>query len=165
MDWNITDSHILEFTAFSDKQKNEQSVYANTEGVVDRLNLVGTNFQDQGGENYVLKYTGYLTDTFTLSALIGHGEFTRAQHLVTASGLPVQYNGDINSHRDGLPADRRCAPAVSPRRHRRVFEHLQHHQRHDRPHRLGRHARPVPPRRRMATRRPPAALRLRPGRL
>ena len=44
-------------------------------GVVERLNLVGTNFQDQGGENYVLKYTGYLTDTFTLSALIGHGEF------------------------------------------------------------------------------------------
>jgi hypothetical protein len=103
MDWNITDSHILEFTAFSDKQKNEQSVYANTEGAVDRLNLVGTNFQDQGGDNYVLKYTGYLTDTFTLSALIGHGEFTREQHLVTASGLPVQYNGDINSTATGCP--------------------------------------------------------------
>ena len=103
MDWNITDSHILEFTAFSDKQENEQAVYANRPGVTERLNLVGTNFQDQGGENYVLKYTGYLTDSFTLSALVGHGEFTREQHLVTAAGLPVQYNGDINSTATGCP--------------------------------------------------------------
>ncbi|MUV12710.1 TonB-dependent receptor [Noviluteimonas gilva] len=103
LDWNITDSHILEFTAFSDKQENEQGVYANRPGVTERLNLVGTNFQDQGGENYVLKYTGYLTDTFTLSALAGHGEFSREQRLVTASGLPVSYNGDINSTATGCP--------------------------------------------------------------
>ncbi len=103
MDWNISESHILEFTAFSDKQKTEEEVFANRPGVTERLNLVGVNFQDQGGENYILKYTGYLTDTFTLSALAGHGEFTREQHLRTAAGLPVQYNGDINSIATGCP--------------------------------------------------------------
>lgn len=49
----------------------------NTVGKVDKLALVGTNHITNGGQNAVLKYTGFLTDNFTLSALYGHSEFKR----------------------------------------------------------------------------------------
>jgi hypothetical protein len=96
-DWNINDSNKLEFTAFSDKQETETRVYANTPGEVDRTAYAGSLFDEQGGTNYVLKYTGYLTDTFTLTALAGHGEFKRSQYLVNPDGSRVSYNGDITT--------------------------------------------------------------------
>ena len=103
MDWNITDKHILELTAFSDEQDTDQAVYTNPLGVVERGAFLGMNFQEQGGDNYILKYTGYLTDTFTLSALYGYGKFKRSQHLRTAAGEDVVYTGDINSVATGCP--------------------------------------------------------------
>ncbi|KAF1718268.1 Oar protein [Pseudoxanthomonas yeongjuensis] len=96
-DWNINDSNKLELTAFSDKQETETKVYANTPGEVDRTAYAGTLFDTQGGDNYVLKYTGYLTDTFTLTALYGHGVFKRQQHLENPDGSKVSYNGDITT--------------------------------------------------------------------
>ena len=94
-DWNINDSNKLELTAFSDKQETETRVYANTPGEIDRGAYAGTVFDEQGGENYVLKYTGYLTDNFTLTALYGHGEFKRQQHLRNPDGSTVSYSGNI----------------------------------------------------------------------
>ncbi|MEO6519530.1 MAG: TonB-dependent receptor, partial [Pseudoxanthomonas sp.] len=94
-DWNINDSNKLELTAFSDKQETETAVYANTPGEVDRRAYAGTLFDTQGGDNYVLKYTGYLTDTFTLTGLYGHGVFKRQQYLENPDGSRVNYNGDI----------------------------------------------------------------------
>ena len=32
---------------------------------------LGTEYSNFGGDSYILKYTGYLTDTFTLSVLAG----------------------------------------------------------------------------------------------
>ncbi|WP_213433702.1 MULTISPECIES: TonB-dependent receptor [Lysobacteraceae] len=121
MDWNITDAHILEFTAFSDKQETDTDVYRNTVytnvadqriGNLDRLNLIGTNFTEQGGDNYVLKYTGYLTDNFTLSALAGHGVFSRAQHLRTAAGQEVSYGGNLAVPASGCPVIVDARPAL-----------------------------------------------------
>ncbi|TKR34039.1 TonB-dependent receptor [Luteimonas gilva] len=103
MDWNISDNHLLELTAFSDKTKTDTDVFRNTVGKLDRTTFLGTNFTETGGENYVLKYTGYLTDTFTLSALLGHGEFSRSQHLRTANGVDVRYGGDLNNPASGCP--------------------------------------------------------------
>ncbi|HJR74289.1 MAG TPA: TonB-dependent receptor [Luteimonas sp.] len=103
MDWNISDDHLLELTAFSDKQETETDVYRNTIGKLNRLNLIGTNYTEQGGDNYILKYTGFLTDNFTLSALAGLGKFSRGQHLKTAAGLDVRYNGNLNQPASGCP--------------------------------------------------------------
>ncbi len=103
MDWNITDDHMLEFTAFSDIQKDETAVYRNAPGSVERGSLIGTNFTEQGGENYILKYTGYFTDNFSVSALAGHGEFSRSQRLRTAGGLDVEYNGNLANPASGCP--------------------------------------------------------------
>jgi len=103
LDWNINDDHALELTAFSDEQKTAVDVFRNTTGQLDRLNLIGTNHVEQGGKNYILKYTGYLTDTFTLSALAGHGEFSRGQYLTTADGRDVRYRGDLSQPATGCP--------------------------------------------------------------
>lgn len=103
MDWNINDANLLEFTAFSDKRDREVAVYRNDLGQVERNALVGTNFTEQGGDNYVAKYTGYFTDAFTLTALYGHGEFSRSQYLRTAAGVNVAYAGDLNNPASGCP--------------------------------------------------------------
>jgi hypothetical protein len=98
MDWNINDSNKLEFTAFSDTQKFE-TAYRDP----DTNELVGTKFIENGGDNYIAKYTGYLTDDFTLSALYGHGEFSRSTYLKTADGTLVEYGGDLNVPATGCP--------------------------------------------------------------
>jgi hypothetical protein len=103
MDWNINDSNKLEFTAFSDKQKTEDSTYLNTAGETNRTDLVGTQFSETGGENYIAKYTGYFTDNFTLSALYGHGEYSRSTYLKTADGQRVEYGGDLSEPATGCP--------------------------------------------------------------
>ena len=110
MDWNITDNHTLEFTGFSDTQKTYADTYGNTRGVQDRTAYVGQTVNEQGGENYVLRYTGYITDNFTLSALYGHGEFSRSTYLVTPNGTRVFYDGDISS-----PAQPGCPIVVDSR--------------------------------------------------
>ncbi|GGD48273.1 TonB-dependent receptor [Pseudoxanthomonas indica] len=103
LDWQLSDNHLLEFTGISDKQDTETDVYGNTLGRLDRTRFIGTNFQESGGDNYILKYTGYLTDNFTLSALGGIGKSSRSQHLRTAAGLDVRYNGDLNNPATGCP--------------------------------------------------------------
>ncbi|WP_462116230.1 TonB-dependent receptor [Lysobacter xanthus] len=103
LDWNLNDSNLLEFTAFSDKRDFTTRVYENALGALERGALVGTDFSEQGGDNYVLRYTGYLSDNFTLSALYGHGEFSRSQRLRTAAGVDVRYGGDLNNPATGCP--------------------------------------------------------------
>lgn len=98
MDWNINDSNKLEFTAFSDTTKTV-TAFKNPESGA----LIGTKYLENGGENYIGKYTGYFTDTFTLSALYGHGEFSRETRLKTAGGLSVEYGGDLNTPATGCP--------------------------------------------------------------
>lgn len=74
IDWNITDSHILELTAFSDSRTliNENEDYDYKTGQLLGGNTQG--FTKLGGDNVSLKYTGYITDDFTISALWGKNE-------------------------------------------------------------------------------------------
>ena len=96
LDWNINDANLLEFTGFSDKKESDRDVYANPQGVPTRENYLGTVHDENGGENYVLKYTGYFTDTFTLSALYGTGEYKRNNYAVNAAGQRLIYDGNVS---------------------------------------------------------------------
>ena len=79
LDWNINDNNILEFTGVLGQAARPTPI-TTTPALTPardasredyrRYRITPTN----GGELYVLKYTGYLTDTFTLSALAGHGD-------------------------------------------------------------------------------------------
>jgi hypothetical protein len=103
LDWNINDANLLEFTTFSDKSRSATDVYNNRVGVIERGPLIGTDYNESGGTNYILRYTGYLSDNFTLSALYGHGEFSRSEHLLTATGVDVRYGGDLANPASGCP--------------------------------------------------------------
>ena len=110
LDWNINDNNILEFTGFSDKQKFTSSTYLNAPGQFARTSYIGDTVTENGGNNYVLKYTGYLTDNFTLSALAGFGKFSRSVYLRSPSGMKVSYDGNI-----AAPAQPGCPVVVDGR--------------------------------------------------
>ena len=112
VDWQITDNHSLELTAFSDKRKFSDDYYSavftdsTTDPVTGRVTVgtdpttvfgtyKGTDFNEAGGESWVAKYTGYLSDNFTLSALYGHGEFSRSNYGVAANGQVQEYTGNL----------------------------------------------------------------------
>lgn len=103
LDWNINEQHTLEFTAFSDKSETEQVAYSNNLGVLNREDVIGTFFSETGGENYIFNYTGYLTDSFNLSALYGRSTFTRSQYLMYPDGTRVSYGGDLDAPATGCP--------------------------------------------------------------
>lgn len=103
LDWNINDSNVLEFTALSDQRTTTTKSYRNAAGVLERGDLVGTSYTESGGENYVGRYTSYITDTFTLSALYGHSEYSRSRYLVTANGQRVEYGGNLDQPASGCP--------------------------------------------------------------
>lgn len=86
LDWNITDNHILELTAFQDKVEAESYDYTNDELYSEERNgEPGFGVAETGGKNYILKWTGYLTDGFTMSAMAGRGEYSRGSVSDSAS--------------------------------------------------------------------------------
>ena len=114
LDWHINDNNLLELTAFSDKRKTDTAYYytdfAANSVKPERGSYVGTLHEEDGGENYALKYTGYLTDSFTLTALAGHGEFSRSNHAIQADGSRISYDGNLNSVVGGCPIVRDQRP-------------------------------------------------------
>jgi len=81
LDWNINDDHLLEFTYAREKIDQSGVFYdydfaTGTEG--DLLSIVPTPLE-QNSEYKVLQYTGYLSDSLTLSAVYGQSEFTNRQ--------------------------------------------------------------------------------------
>lgn len=94
LDFNITDEHILEFTFFSDNQEFEiqKTAYNPVERQVGEywdfhgnngegrgVSVVngyktGTYYTESGGESLALKYTGVLSDDFTMSLMYGRNE-------------------------------------------------------------------------------------------
>lgn len=80
LDWFITDNHLLEFTGIYNKGKSEIGSYRylQTTGQPTRYNvgehetLLEEYEVESGGEIGILKYTGFLTDNFTISAQYGY---------------------------------------------------------------------------------------------
>lgn len=95
VDWNITDSHRLEYTNMIDDPKSDRRYYSfdynnNTRGTVQQG---GNNYNNwgptpsaaaQGAKTQILKYTGNLTDDLTLTVLGGR---SRVDHFNTPFGL------------------------------------------------------------------------------
>lgn len=75
LDYYITENHILELTAFdstSDTESNQWSWDAATGEVV--RDVAGAGVLERGGKTYSLKYTGILSDSFTMSLMAGVNE-------------------------------------------------------------------------------------------
>ena len=71
LDWNITDNHKLEFTGWSDKREIEDTTFAYDLLTKEPGEKKGTAILSRGGKNAILKYTGYITPDFTLTAMAG----------------------------------------------------------------------------------------------
>jgi hypothetical protein len=98
-DWNITDKNLLELTAFSDKSKDQVENYKSTTSYgTAKGDYTGHDVYTTGGENYIAKYTSWITDNFTLSALAGLGRYNR--------------KSDIESSACPYITDRRTSPIV-----------------------------------------------------
>src|SRR5690606_15812320 len=69
IDWQINENHSLALTAFSDETTNPTYSY-DASG-----DLKGVTQESRGGKNYIVNYKGYLTDTFTVSALYGVNKY------------------------------------------------------------------------------------------
>ncbi len=117
LDWNINDNNLLALTAFSDTRKTETDYYntgfgttSNPSTKPNRNDYVGTLKAEEGGESYALKYTGYLTDNFTLSALAGHGEFKRRNYAILPNGERMEYHGGLQETVGGCPVVRDGRP-------------------------------------------------------
>lgn len=80
IDWQISDSHLLELLAFSDENTEETDIYGfdypsrTTEG------YENTSLIDSGGMNWAATYTAYLTDSFSMKALYGENEREASQN-------------------------------------------------------------------------------------
>ena len=95
-DWAIADNHTLEYTRISDDVKDNRSYYGFNYATLQRTGVQngGASYQNwgptpvaaqQGATVDIAKYTGYLTDNLTVTALVGQ---TRTAHMQS----PVGYN-------------------------------------------------------------------------
>jgi outer membrane receptor for ferrienterochelin and colicin len=72
LDWNINDSNILELTGASDKREGTGTRYRYDFVNRNRTSLIGpVDDTKTGGDLHVLKYTSYVTDALTVSAMYG----------------------------------------------------------------------------------------------
>lgn len=77
VDWYITNDHIIEITAFSDKRDRTETSYNydyQRRHIADGADGVRTTYS-RGGDNWLVKYTGYLTDDLTVTALYGENKY------------------------------------------------------------------------------------------
>ena len=102
LDWNITDNHLLEVTGISNRSEVERTDYANPAGAFftgEHGTETARYTTESGGETYIAKYTGYLTDNFTLSALAGKLEIvtgSRDPLLLGSEACPRAYDSRAN---------------------------------------------------------------------
>ena len=92
VDWNITDNHRIEFTSLGDTPKTDLSDSGYSYATRSRNNIVTArshyeNVDSQGGsggKSNMLKYTGNITQDFTVTALYGK---TDIKHINTFAGF------------------------------------------------------------------------------
>lgn len=94
-DWNLTKDHVLEFSSVGDTYSQDETVsgFNINSGARDGITAAKAKFVNQadhntgvGGKANILKYTGFLTDDLTISALVGRSE---SKHENSYGGVDV----------------------------------------------------------------------------
>jgi len=119
LDWNINDDHHLEYTRIQDRVQDYRQYYAFNYATLQRgtAQTGGANYTNwgptpvasqQGAEVDILKYTGYLTEDLTLTAVVGR---TRTPHELA----PVGYDPtmpQVSAPADQYPASLGVIPII-----------------------------------------------------
>ncbi|MBP6796708.1 MAG: TonB-dependent receptor [Luteimonas sp.] len=74
LDWQISDNHLLELLAFSDKAESNTKSYDYGWGTTGWGNETGESMSGSGGDNWSVTYTGYLSENFVAKAMYGVNE-------------------------------------------------------------------------------------------
>jgi outer membrane receptor for ferrienterochelin and colicin len=74
VDWQINDKNLLELLAFSDKDRMSTKIYPFDLATNTRGRQQNTQFLDNGGKNWSVTYTGYLTDALSMKVLYGENK-------------------------------------------------------------------------------------------
>lgn len=111
LDWNITDQHHLEYTKVADTVRDNRAFYGFDYATLQRNNVSGGGVSyinwgptpvaaAQGSEVDILKYTGYLTNDLTLTAVLGK---TKSVHEQANSGYNPALPQIIVTAADQIP--------------------------------------------------------------
>jgi hypothetical protein len=95
VNWNITDNHTLEFTGMGDTGTTDAKFYSYDYASGATGDFLGTETtknqgtagSEPGGNLYVGKYTGYLTDDLTVTALYGKTHSDHTDVPASAAGI------------------------------------------------------------------------------
>lgn len=71
LDWQINDNHLLEFLAFSDKADSSTESFEYDWNAAARGAKTGEGYDESGGDNWSLTYTGHFTENFVGKAMYG----------------------------------------------------------------------------------------------
>ena len=74
LDWQISDNHLLEILAFSDKAESETGSYLYDWESAALGEKTGESTSGSGGDNWSVTYTGHFGDNFTAKAMYGENE-------------------------------------------------------------------------------------------
>ena len=96
INWNINDDNILELTGLLDDESNDITYYnydyqTGARGAyagAERIKNGGVAGSTPGGKMYVGKYTSYITDDLTITALYGKSKTDHVDSTVGPSGAP-----------------------------------------------------------------------------
>lgn len=80
LDWSINDNHSLEVTAISDRRDTASDSWNYTYATKGIGSYRGSSESKRGGKDYIFRYNGKFSDSFTASALFGRStaDFTDA---------------------------------------------------------------------------------------
>ena len=73
--WNITDEHSLSYTAFTDERAIVDKQYDYDLDSKTTGEFTGDSTGYRGGDNFIARYDGQMTDSFGVSALYGENEY------------------------------------------------------------------------------------------
>jgi hypothetical protein len=74
LDWQINDSNLLELLAFSDQNETITDSFEFDAVAGERGAFENRRFENEGGDNWALTYTAYLSNTLSAKALYGENE-------------------------------------------------------------------------------------------
>jgi hypothetical protein len=94
VDWNINEDHSLMLWAFSDDRTYSQTFTNDPTSMGNYTEDAGTSYHQRGGTSHAIRYTGYLTDDLSMSAMYGKVQFSDTDYS-EFDNCPVGYDADI----------------------------------------------------------------------
>ena len=90
LDGYITEDHHVEFTAFSDERSGVEGAYEFDADTATWGDYLGDTLYEEGGDNWIVTYTGDFTDNFRIAASYGENKQARST-VPTGADIPVVY--------------------------------------------------------------------------